>query len=643
MGWRNWLRSVGHETGFLSRLAHDRAGNTLAIMAAAIIPLAGMVGGGIDMSRMYITKTRLQHACDAGALAGRKQMGGGAWGSDDNAVALQFFTANFNPGSYGSTDLAYSFSELNGKVSGTASAVLPMTLMRVLGRTTETLSVECDAEMRLPNTDVMFVLDTTGSMGDTPAGDTQTKLQSLKNSVKCFYEIVGRLPTNGSCTLTKPSGGTGSQVRVRFGFMPYATNVNVGKLLPTGYFADTRNFQTRKANYTTTTTTTDNWNQTGQTSDAQNKSQSGVAQGDCSDANAQAMYGKAPQQTVNGNTKTVTQTTAKVTGWSKNVCYGTVTTTTTTYTNTPTSTTTTTFQNWTYDKLPVNVGLLKNGTSWNNSFQWPIGPGGANKTITWDGCIEERDTVSQASYTPIPSGAKDLDIDAVPTSADGWGMVLNDLIYTRAGAGQSQWTLAAQTTATDYPNGDYYACPTEAKLLQAWTDPTSFDGYVDSLTSQGNTYHDIGLLWGWRFLSPKGMFASDNALTSTGGKVARHLIFMTDGDPCTGVNNYTAYGVGWFDRRTTGAGSVPTEGCTTTGTLTQQVNARVDALCTAIKNDDPDMTLWVITFGAVAAATDTRMRNCASPGRYYSASNGPALQATFNTIANSISQLRLTQ
>ena len=38
--------------GFLARLRRDRRGNTLAIMAAMIVPLAGMVGGGIDISRL---------------------------------------------------------------------------------------------------------------------------------------------------------------------------------------------------------------------------------------------------------------------------------------------------------------------------------------------------------------------------------------------------------------------------------------------------------------------------------------------------------------------------------------------------------------------------------------------------------------
>jgi Flp pilus assembly protein TadG len=55
-------------TSFMHRLLHDTAANTLAIAAAAMVPLMAMVGGGIDASRYYMAAARLQAACDAGAL-----------------------------------------------------------------------------------------------------------------------------------------------------------------------------------------------------------------------------------------------------------------------------------------------------------------------------------------------------------------------------------------------------------------------------------------------------------------------------------------------------------------------------------------------------------------------------------------------
>ena len=105
------------------RLLRHKGGNTLMIAAAALIPLTGMVGGAMDMSRLWLTKTRMQHGCDAAVLAGRKQMGGGTWGPASLAAANQFFTANFATGAYGSTGLTTGFSESGGKVSGVVSAV----------------------------------------------------------------------------------------------------------------------------------------------------------------------------------------------------------------------------------------------------------------------------------------------------------------------------------------------------------------------------------------------------------------------------------------------------------------------------------------------------------------------------------------
>ncbi|MBX9795662.1 TadE/TadG family type IV pilus assembly protein [Sphingomonas sp.] len=540
----------------LSRLAADIRGNTLAIMAAAMVPLAGLVGGGIDMSRMYMTKTRLQHACDAGALAGRRAMGGGTWSQNNNyagTIANQFFDGNFPNGSYGTTGLTRSFSERTGTVSGTASATVPMTLMRVLGQTTQTITVVCGSQMRLPNTDVMFVLDTTGSMGQTPSGDSQTKMASLKVAVKCFYEILARQNTNANCAVTTPGGGLGSQVQVRFGFVPYATNVNVGRLLQNGWMADSWNYQTRVANRS------------------------------------------------NGN-----------------------------------------FVNWTYRQAPINVsGLKAGGSNWNNSITAPTGSTGTNATITWDGCIEERQTVRTTDFDPLPAGAKDLDIDTLPNAADAttqWGPVLPGLIYTRWSG--CCYTTANVTTTSNLANYSYYACPEPARKLQSWPVVSDFEAYVDSLQPEGNTYHDIGLLWGARLMSATGLFASENALTPSGGEIERHMLFMTDGDPCTDPFNYTAYGVNWYDRRQTDANSEPTGGCTSTGTMTEQVNLRTEALCTAIKNKN--ITLWVITFGSLDSTTVTRMTNCASPGRYYNASNAATLQTAFASIASQISQLRVT-
>ena len=655
---------AGGTRGLLTRLARDVRGNTLAIMAMAMIPLAGMVGGGIDISRMYILKTRLQHACDAGTLAGRRTMGAGTWSYDNYAArseAEQFFDANFTQGSYGSSNRQRAFTENAGKVTGTASAVIPMTLMRIFGKTTDTITVTCDAEMRLPNTDVMFVLDTTGSMASAQPGDTVSKMSALKTAVKCFYEIVARLDTDANCTTGTPSGGTGNQVQIRFGFVPYAANVNVGKLLKPEWFADTWNYQTREAVYTTQNGSA-SWVQTSATVvDTKNITVTNVAQAYCTDEQA-AASGYNPRDPSsgynysNGNTRRqYDQTITKVTNWTSNsggTCYATQTKTR--YIEDYKTSTTQVFSQWHYGQLPVNVALLKNGGGMNSTFLWPIGTNGANKSITWQGCIEERATVRATSYDPIPAGAKDLDIDLVPVAGDDstkWGMALPELIHTRKALAlksdrAADFNLSDAYTTDDYKNTSVYSCPVESKKLQTWPDPNAFDDYVDSLAASGNTYHDIGLVWGARLMSAGdangngGLFASENKYTAQGGEIERNLIFMTDGEACTENYNYASHGIDWFDRRQTSTSTVPTDGCDTVGTLTQQVNKRTEGLCTAVKNKN--ITLWVIAFGSLSTTTETRLKNCATSGRYFKATNAAGLQQTFKTIADQISMLRLT-
>lgn len=613
----------------LSALARDQRGNVLALMAAGMFPLAGMIGGAIDVSRMYIVKTKLQHACDAGALAGRKAMGAGVWTQANGmpgATADRFFNANIEQDPYGATGLEGQFNESAGRVTGTASADVPMTLMRIFGFKERTVTVTCDAEMRLPNTDVMFVLDVTGSMANKAvSSDPDTMIVSLRRAVKCFYEIVARLDTDAICDGGAPSGGTGDQVQIRFGFVPYNTNVNVGRLLPTAYFNDTWDYQSRiprwwilRASPTTTVT-------------------SATTNSTSSNCNVTAMGSSNDSFSNNNMVMTRTTVTASNLSHRNGVCSYTRTTRVATYDwrEGGTATSNDIFIDWRYDLITHSVAGLKSGTTnWNASIQLPLGNSGASRSVAWDGCIEERQTVTGTNFTPIPANAIDLDIDRVPdNSASRWGPLLRTAIYTRHDG--SNYVRSRVETNTNLPNNSSYTCPTESRKLAEWTNAGAFSSYVNSLSPNGNTYHDIGLLWGARLMSPTGIFANENAVTPQGGEIERHLIFMTDGDTVTNNFGYSAYGVPWYDRRN--VASTGNAGAS----FNNEVNARFDAICTAVKNKN--ITLWVISFGSGSnATTEGRLESCATPGRYFTARNSSALQATFRQIADQISSLRLT-
>ena len=150
---------AGKRAGFLARLRKDESGNTLAIFAMAIFPMIGLVGGAVDMGRVYAVKTRMQAACDAGSLAARKVMGSGNWTAAANAAGQQMFASNFESGFLGTKDLEagdVTFTELNGTVTGNANVVVPMALMQVVGIEDDTIAVECTSQMKIPHTDVMF-------------------------------------------------------------------------------------------------------------------------------------------------------------------------------------------------------------------------------------------------------------------------------------------------------------------------------------------------------------------------------------------------------------------------------------------------------------------------------------------------------
>src|SRR5436190_19398840 len=179
--------SPAHGKGFLTRLRSHSRGNTLAILGAALVPLAAMIGSGVDMSRAYMAKTRLQTACDAAALAGRRVMQNDTLDSNVTAEATRFFNYNFNQGQYGTAAFTPAVTRPeSGKIRVAANTTIPTTVMRMFGFTTLPLSVTCDAQLSFVNTDVMLVLDVTGSMDNSIDGTK--KIVSMRDAVMALYD-----------------------------------------------------------------------------------------------------------------------------------------------------------------------------------------------------------------------------------------------------------------------------------------------------------------------------------------------------------------------------------------------------------------------------------------------------------------------
>ena len=644
---------------FLGRLRRNQAGNTLAMVAAAIIPLAGLIGGGVDMSRAYMVRARMQQACDAAALAGRRAMTTSSMTDDNKTEAQKFFDFNFPQGTFGATSFTPVIQSKPGEtttVQVSAATTIPTTIMRIFGIQTLSLAVNCDSRFDIGNTDVMLVLDTTGSMKDSisnGSGGSTTKLAALQQAVKDFYDTLGP--------------GSDSTGRIRYGFMPYSSTVNVGKLLPASYMlggtsGETWDYQTRQATYYYETGSNNQtcYRRYGLSACYSSSADANAASTSSTRTGSQCTsYGN---NSGNGNPSTsgtapsdVTTTTysfdsydgATSTSNSNNgkKCVRKEVIVTKSYATTYTGGTGKTFYRWEYTKLPVDVsGFVAGNAVTNPAYNSASNSEGLSSTSSWNGCIEERDTDSSITKDSptgtIPTTAYDLQIDTLPTSKETkWRPHWPDLEFSRSStalAYSGSWLNSASNI-----NGGYVACPTQARRLTSYASRTSvptgqsssYNSYVDSLVAVGGTYHTIGMMWGARFLSPTGIFSSDNASAPNGFNISRHIVFMTDGTMSAYNNVYGAWGYQKLDQRDGPSGASNDD-------LTAIHKRRMEMMCNAIKSKG--IVIWVIGFSDEDVMS-SELQNCASSANHWSMNYTSAdLKTTFQNIAKNIGGLRLS-
>ena len=604
-----WLRgrkavTARRDGGFLTRLARDTRGNTLAIVGAALVPLAAMIGSGVDMSRAYMAKTRLQNACDAAALAGRRIMQEGVMSTPVETEARRFFRFNFPQrtvaatpgvpahveGPYGTDPVTPTVtSPSSGTVRVAASTRIPTTIMSMFGYEHLPLNVTCEASLNFVNTDIMLVLDTTGSMADPLSGTA--KIVALRDAVMALYNELTPIQTQLQA----------NNLRLRYGIVPYSTTVNVGAAIRSRsatYLADSWTYPSRTAIYST--------------SSAPVRVGTSMTNSQCNN-HRQA---RTPADSYPSTEKVV----ARPGSGTNRPCD----VTTITYTEGSGAN----FAWWFHEPNVYDTSQFKLGVS---TVPLPTrAPGSSTTATAWTGCIEERDTVStitSSSGLTIPSGAYDLDINLIPNSPETrWRPMWLQVLYDQdAGTWSTTDSNARLFTATHDSNKR--ACPTAAEMLRPWTQ-TEMQNYVNGLNPQGYTYHDIGMLWGARMISNGGVFGPTNPDTFNGMPVSRHIIFMTDGQLDTEPDAYTAYGIEEIDERVTGGN----------GGQDSRHLQRFKMICSAAKS--MGISVWVIAFGTTLS---NDMRDCASNANQAStSSNRTQLIARFREIGSNIGALRLT-
>ena len=654
--------SSGRIAEVLNALVRDRGGNILPLTAMAVVVLTALIGSGVDLSRVYRAQNRLQSACDAGVLAGRRAEMTNGFDTNAQAVAQTYFKANFDQAQQGTSETALTTTtaDSGNTIMGTATTKVPMQLMQIFGKTSITVTSNCTGTMGIGNSDVTFVLDTTGSMGDTMSDGT-VKITGLKAAVKNFWTTLNNTVAS-------------TNARVRYAFVPYSMTVNVGGVLTSlnsSYVADSHGYQSKVplfdnetdtdyANFTTVVPTEQyTYNSTYNGSVSQYAATAYSTQDACMAAYPSANWidGATTSSTINTTMRnnsgtnisvstglqSTPQTLQNYSCWHSDSSYYMYVYTAYrthkiyTYPNATVgsvsnTSTYNTFDHYDFKLVKYDTSVFKTSTA----VSTPTGSGGATQSSTWDGCIEERASVPATAFTfnaasgaISPSGATDLDIDTAPTSNQStkWAPMWPTVTTMRTGSSSAS-TYAQDIVLGSFGNTPNYKCPAPAKALATMAQ-TAFNTYVDTLYPDGDTYHDIGMIWGARLSSPTGIWSTlVNTAPANAGNVARHIIYMTDGIPNSYNYEYQAYGIEAHDKRIT------TNGTDDANALHE---ARFRAICDAVKAKG--IRIWVIGY---TSALTSDLSYCASPNSSYTAFTSSEINTAFQQIAKQIGELRIS-
>ncbi len=172
------------------------------------------------------------------------------------------------------------------------------------------------------------------------------------------------------------------------------------------------------------------------------------------------------------------------------------------------------------------------------------------------------------------------------------------------------------------PRGSIQACPPDAKVQALTNDRNLLKTTINSWNVSTATAGHLGTAWAWYLISPEwSAIWPNSAKPAAYGEKNTHkiAILMTDGIYNT---------VSGFDNGDYGS------------TASQSTRIALDT-CAAMKAKG--ITVYTVGFEAPTDAKAT-LRNCASdPSKFYDATDGDKLRASFRAIANEINNLRLSK
>lgn len=546
---------------FRGYFCHERG--VAAVAFAVMLPvIIASAGVAVDVAGVYNSQQRLANALDKAALAAASSPTLSQ--SDLQQRFLNFFNANYPPGVYGTA--AIPTLTVNGNtMTASASATVPTTFMSILGINNLTINGTATVVETLAGVEAVLVLDTTGSM----AGNN---IAALRTASTNFINMM-------FSSITDPT-------YLKIGIVPWSETVNVGpygigKNLDGSTFENGITFVSWPANFPTSFP---NHNTDPYVNPASSiKYGTGATDwGGCvMEPSAAAVEEDDPSliwpmyryQELSGNTPITTCQgyACKTYGCAAYACEA--------YNCTSCS-----------KGSPSGSGCTK---------------GGSCKAYGTN-CLTPGTSTNGATCTTPGNATNGASCVTPGTSTNG--------------AQCNAWGTSSRN-ASDLPNNYCTSVP----VLPMTNNQAALLAEINALPTANSTYPDIGMVWGWRMISPgfpftEGASYSDQTWSKT-------VIMMTDGNATTAS---VASGEGF-------AGAA---GISTSAT---DENNKFEQICTNMKAQG--IQIYTITFqSAINATTQAYYRDCASqPSMYFNAPSNADLTTAFQAIATQLGQLHLSK
>jgi Flp pilus assembly protein TadG len=257
---------------------------------------------------------------------------------------------------------------------------------------------------------------------------------------------------------------------------------------------------------------------------------------------------------------------------------------------------------------------------------------------SWNGCVEARqqplnttddppvsnDTLFQPYFAPDERDASEYDNNYLPDGISG-----------RTNKRQKYVGKYNGTNVSSSSKGPLFGCTVDP-VTRLTTNRTTIESGINAMGASGYTHIPMGLVWGWRLISPGAPFSEGADYTNTDWKKA--MVILTDGENTIdresnyNKSNYSAYGHLKKARL----------GTTDASTFENQLDDDTAVLCQKVKNEG--IRVYSITFQVSTNTVRNLMRACASePGLYFDSPNGSQLEAAFEAIARDLNNLRISK